>query len=185
MLDMDKFTLHSHDTVLMIIDIQQRLASVMERREQVITNTGILIETANKLEIPIIVTEQYPKGLGKTVDEIRDKLDTDFVYEKITFTACTEEVMSTLELLGRKKVIVSGMETHICVFQTVRELLKSGYTVFVVDDAVCSRTSDNYKTGLALMREMGAVITSTETVFFDLLKQAGTPLYKELSKLIK
>jgi len=93
--------------------------------------------------------------------------------------------MSTLELLGRKKVIVSGMETHICVFQTVRELLKSGYTVFVVDDAVCSRTSDNYKTGLALMREMGAVITSTETVFFDLLKQAGTPLYKELSKLIK
>lgn len=103
MLDMDKFTLHSHDTVLMIIDIQQRLASVMERREQVITNTGILIETANKLEIPIIVTEQYPKGLGKTVDEIRDKLDTDFVYEKITFTACTEEVMSTLELLGRKR----------------------------------------------------------------------------------
>ncbi|MGI6188928.1 MAG: isochorismatase family protein [Clostridiales bacterium] len=182
---MDKFTLHSHEAVLMIIDIQQRLASVMERREQVVKNAGILVDTAQKLGIPTVVTEQYPKGLGKTVDELSGKLDTDYVFEKIAFSACTEEVMSTLERLGRKKIIVTGMETHVCVLQTVRELLSLGYMVFVAEDTVCSRTRENHNTGLSLMRGMGAVITSAETVFFDLLKQAGTPLYKELSKLIK
>jgi nicotinamidase-related amidase len=83
------------------------------------------------------------------------------------------------------KVIIAGMETHVCVFQTVRSLLARGYQVFVVGDAVCSRTKENYLNGLALMSLMGAVITNTETVFFDLIKEAGTPLFKELSQLIK
>ena len=103
MLDMDKFTLHSHEAVLMIIDIQQRLASVMERREQVVKNAGILVDTAQKLGIPTVVTEQYPKGLGKTVDELSGKLDTDYVFEKIAFSACTEEVMSTLNGWDEKR----------------------------------------------------------------------------------
>jgi|LSQX01.1.fsa_nt_gb nicotinamidase-related amidase len=183
--DMDRFALQSHEAVMLIIDIQQRLVPAMARRESVIKNTEILVETAKKLGIPIVVTEQYPKGLGKTVEKIGEKLDTGFVYEKITFSACTQEVMSALERLGRKKVIVTGMETHVCVFQSVRGLLESGYMVFVVEDAVCSRRPRNHKLGLSLMHDMGAVITSTETIFFDLLKQAGTPLFRELSKLIK
>ncbi|MFZ5626520.1 MAG: isochorismatase family protein, partial [Bacillota bacterium] len=87
--------------------------------------------------------------------------------------------------IGRPKIIVTGMEAHVCVFQTVRDLLKIGYNVFVVSDAVCSRSKENYLNALSLMQQMGAVITNTESVFFDLMKEAGTPEFKELSRLIK
>ncbi|MFO7154600.1 MAG: hydrolase [Caldicoprobacter oshimai] len=182
---MDKFELKCEQSVLMIIDIQERLVSVMDQRDQVIHNAKILVSVAQKLRIPVVVTEQYPKGLGKTVKEISDALGAFQAFEKLSFSAYTPEIMSELAKLGRKKVIVSGMETHVCVFQTVRDLLRDGYQVFVVKDAVCSRTLENYQNGLYLMAEMGAVITNTETVLFDLLKKAGTPLFKELSKLVK
>ncbi len=182
---MDKFILNSKDAVLMIIDIQERLVPVMKYGKKVIDNTNILIAVAKDLEIPIIVTEQYPKGLGPTVTELRNNLEGTVAYEKITFTAFTDEVAAELERLGRKKVIVAGMETHVCVFQTVRDLLARGYQVYVVQDAVCSRAKENYKNGISLMANMGAVITNTETVFFDLMKKAGTPEFKKLSKLIK
>ena len=182
---MDKFELKSEQSVLMIIDIQERLVPVMEYRDQVIRNAKILVSAAQKLGVPVIVTEQYPKGLGKTIKEISDVLGAFQAFEKTSFSACTPEVVSGLAKLERKKVIVCGMETHVCVFQTVRDLLRDGYQVFVVKDAVCSRTQENCQNGLYLMSEMGAVITNTETVLFDLLKRAGTPLFKELSKLIK
>src|SRR5690606_37736710 len=107
------------------------------------------------------------------------------VFEKITFSGLTPEVAQALEQTNRKKIIVTGIETHVCVYQTVRDLLKEGYQVFVAEDGVCSRSKANWRNGLSLMAAMGAVITNTETVFFDLMKQAGTPLFKELSKLIK
>ncbi|WP_425801006.1 hydrolase [Desulfitobacterium sp. Sab5] len=182
---MDKFTLNSKEAVLMVIDIQERLVPAMAEGQKVIQNTNTLISVSSKLDIPIVVTEQYPKGLKKTVPEISNNLEGTSVYEKITFSGCTKEVETILNQLGKKKIIMTGMETHVCVFQTVRGLLDQGYQVFVVRDAVCSRTEENYLNGLSLMKEMGAVITNTETVFFDLMKQAGTPLFKELSKLIK
>ncbi len=182
---MDKFTLIKEDTVLMVIDIQDRLVSAMEYGEDVINNTDILISISKDLEIPILATEQYPKGLGNTVERLNCNLDKDFTYEKITFTGCTEKVVANLEELGRKKVIVVGMETHVCVFQTVRDLIDRGYQVFVVGDAVCSRTKENYQNALDLMSTMGAVIMNTEAVCFDLMKEAGTPLFKKISKLIK
>ena len=184
MLDMDKFTLHSHEAVLMIIDIQQRLASVMERREQVVKNAGILVDTAQKLGIPTVVTEQYPKGLGKTVDELSGKLDTDYVFEKIAFSACTEEVMSTLERLGRKKIIVTGMETHVCVLQTVRELLSLGYMVFVAEDTVCSRTRENHIPVYPLCAD-GCCNNFCRNRVFRSVEAGRNPADKELSKLIK
>lgn len=182
---MDKFTLKKEETVLMIIDIQERLAPAMENGKKVIDNTNILIKTAQKLDIPIIGTEQYPKGLGKTVAEIRENVNTELFYEKIAYSAYIEEVKLELKKLGRKKVIITGMETHVCVFQTARDLLDNGYQVFVAEDGVCSRTRENYLNGLSLMDKMGATITNTETIMFDLLKVAGTPIFKELSKLIK
>lgn len=182
---LDKFTLVKEEAVLIIIDIQERLVPVMEHGEEVIRKTNTLISVATDLEIPILVTEQYPKGLGKIVLEVSTNLDKALTYEKTTFSGCTEEVISTLNQLGRKKIIITGMETHVCVFQTVRDLLAHNYQVFVVEDAVCSRTKENYRNALALMSTMGAVITNTETVFFDLIKEAGTPLFKKLSKLIK
>ena len=182
---MDKYVLFGEEVVLMIIDIQERLVSAMKYGEQIIQNTNTIVSLAQKLGVPIIVTEQYPKGLGKTVSDVSNNLNESLTYEKTTFSGCTSEVTSALKGLGRRKIIITGMETHVCVFQTARDLLLQGYQVFVVKDAVCSRTKENYLNGLSLMSSMGALVTNTETVFFDLLKQAGTPLFKELSKLIK
>ena len=182
---MEKFILNQEQAVVMIIDIQERLVPAMIVADDIIHKTNILIAAAKELQLPIITTEQYPKGLGPTVAQIKSHIDPNYIFEKTSFTAYTNQVKSTLKELGRKKIIVTGMETHICVFQTVRDLLFEGYEVFIVSDAICSRTKTNYKNALALMRDMGAVITNTESVLFDLLKEAGTPQFKALSRLIK
>lgn len=182
---MKNYTLNKEEAVLLIIDIQERLTPAMEYGPKVVNNTSVLVSIAKALNIPIIVTEQYPKGLGKTVEEINDKLDGASIYTKMKFSSCTDEVNNALTNLNKKQIIITGMETHVCVYQTVRDLLTMGYDVFVARDAVCSRAKENYKNGLSLMSEMGAVVTNTETIFFDFMKEAGTPLFKDLSKLIK
>jgi len=182
---MNKYYLNKEEAVLVIIDIQEKLVPVMSQGEKVIKNTNVLISTAHNMEIPIIVTEQYPKGLGNTVPQLDVNLEGAMKFDKNTFSGCIEGVLDYLNKTGRKKVIITGMETHVCVFQSVRDLLKQGYYVFVAADAVCSRADENYNNALSLMREMGAVISNTETILFDLLKEAGTPQFKILSKLIK
>lgn len=182
---MDKYILNKDNTILLIIDIQERLAPVMENKEGIISNTNILIETAKQMNMPIIVTEQYPKGIGHTVTEIKDNLVNEKLFEKISFSAYIDDIKDAIKQTGRTKVIITGIETHICVFQTARDLISDGYEVFVSRDAVSSRVKENYINGLHLMKEMGAVITNTESIVFDLLKKAGTPEFKVLSKLIK
>lgn len=181
--------LDRNDTVLLVVDVQERLGAAMpqDRFETLVKNTGILLEAATTLDFPVITTEQYPRGLGPTVAPMREKLrDDEAPVEKICFSCVDENaVTQRLEALGRKQIIVTGMETHVCVFQTVRDLAARGYRPFVVSDATCSRTAENHATGLALMKDAGAVITSTEAAVFDLLKVAGTPEFKHLSKLIK
>lgn len=182
---MDKFTLIQEESALIVIDIQERLVAAMSNAQEVIQNTNTLLSVANKLGIPTIITEQYPKGLGKTVPEIQCNINEVSVYEKVTFSGCTDEVINTLKQSEKKKIIITGMETHVCVFQTVRDLLSHGYQVFVVGDAVCSRTKENSLNSLSQMSAMGAVVSNTETVLFDLLKMAGTQSFRELSKLVK
>lgn len=182
---MDKFTLNREDTVLMVIDIQERLVPVMKYKDQVIDNNKILIRATKELNFPVIATEQYPKGLGRTVPELLDLIEGDNVYAKNSFTAYTNDVKEALKVFGKKNVLITGMETHVCVFQTVRDLINDGYSVFLVKDAVASRTKSNFLNGLDLMKSMGAVITNTETAVFDLLKVSGTPEFKVLSKMIK
>lgn len=182
---MDKYTLHRNESLLFIIDVQERLAPAMKYKDRVVENVNTLIHTANEMDMPILVTEQYPKGLGPTVAEISNGLKEAQVFEKVLFSACTDEVVRALGEEKREKIIVVGMETHVCVLQSVRELLKLNYDVFVVCDAVSSRFEENHRNGLDLMGDMGAVITNTETVLFDLLKRAGTPEFRALSKLIK
>lgn len=183
---MKKYTLNREDTLLFIIDIQDRLVPVMKYGEKVIKNNLILIEASKELQIPVILTEQYPRGLGSTVDEIGEKLDNKVKkFEKLSFTGYTDEVKQALEESGKKKIIITGMETHVCVLQTVRDLIDNGYEVFIVRDGVTSRKKDNFLNALELMKSMGAVIMDTETIIFDLLKTAGTPEFKVLSKLIK
>ena len=183
---MKNHILNREDAVLFIIDIQERLSAVMKDKEEVINNTSILIEACKEMDMPIVITEQYPRGIGPTVDEIKNIINDDVkIFEKTSFTGYTEEVKLALEASNRKKVLITGMETHVCVYQTARDLIANGYEVFIARDAVCSRTKENFLNALDLMKDMGAVITNTETIVFDLLKVAGTPEFKVLSKLIK
>ena len=183
---MDKFLLNKNEAVLVIVDIQERLAAVMSERQKVVDNCLHLIEVSKLLNIPILLNEQYPKGLGPTVSEIREVLLPYQPLEKVTFSCCRgESFPNVLAASGRKKVILAGMETHVCVLQTAIDLLKTGYLVHLAKDATCSRTPDNFTTGAEFMRDAGAVITCTETVLFQLLEKAGTDEFKAISKRIK
>lgn len=183
---MDNFFISKEDSVLVIVDIQERLAVVMSEREKVVSSTLHLIEAARLLSLPIIVTEQYPKGLGPTVNEIREALPSCEPIEKLTFSCCGEpDFMTALESTGKRKLILCGMETHVCVLQTCIGSLRERYVVHAVGDAICSRSKENYKTGIEFMRDAGAVITCTETVLFQLLEKAGTEEFRTIAKRIK
>jgi nicotinamidase-related amidase len=183
---MDRFFLDKDDAVLLIVDIQDRLAAAMKMRDPVVSNTLHLIELSRMMQIPVILTEQYPKGIGPTVPEIRDVLTAYEPIEKLTFSCCDiPPFIGKLRETKRQTTILTGMETHICVLQTCLGLLREGFYVHSVADAQCSRTKENWKVGLEFMRDAGAVITSTETVLFQLLKVAGTEEFKAISKRIK
>ncbi|MBI4682434.1 MAG: hydrolase [Nitrospirae bacterium] len=183
---MDKFTLNKDNCVLLIVDIQDKLAVVMSQKEKVTTNCLHVIEAAKLLSIPVLVTEQYPKGLGQTISEIKEALSEYAPLEKVTFDCCRGDgFLQKIASLRKTQIILAGMETHVCVLQTCLGLLGKGYFVHLVSDAVCSRKKDDYKTGREIMRNAGAVITCTETVLFQLLEKAGTPEFKAISKRIK
>ena len=183
----EKFFLNKNDAVLVVIDVQEKLCRVMDEKvlDRLTANIGILQEAARELGIPVVATEQYVKGLGETLAPLKERLDAPAI-EKMTFSCCGEEPFpNKLKGLGRKQVIVTGMETHVCVLQTVLELLDAGYTVHLVRDAVMSRRKDNWFIGTEMVRAAGAVITSTEAALFQLLKVAGTDEFKKLSKLVR
>jgi hypothetical protein len=174
------------EVVLVIVDIQERLAVVMSERRRVTDNCLHLIEIAKLLDIPIVLNEQYPKGLGPTVSEIRNVLPVYEPVEKMAFSCCGQPaVLEKLSGLRRRKAILCGMETHVCVLQSCIDLIRKGYAVHVVSDAMCSRTGENHGTGIEFMRDTGAVITCTETVLFQLLEKAGTEEFRIISKRIK
>jgi len=183
---MDKFILGKNSAALVIVDIQDKLAAVMNQKVRVTNNCIHLVEAAKLLSIPLIVTEQYPQGLGQTIKEIKEILPSYSPFEKITFDCCRGDgFLEKIASLKRKQIILAGMETHVCVLQTCLSLLKEQYAVHLVGDAVCSRKKDDYLTGRELMRDAGAVITCTETVLFQLLEKAGTPEFKAISKRIR
>lgn len=183
---MENFFLDKDNAILLIIDIQERLAPVMKVRDSVVHNCLHLIELATTYNIPIVVTEQYPKGLGKTVGEILDVLQDYSLIEKLTFSCCEEpSFLSEMKKFGRKSVILTGMETHVCVLQTCIGLLHEGFHVHLVKDAACSRSKENWETSVEFMRDAGAVVTCTETVLFQVLQIAGTEEFKAISKRIK
>lgn len=184
-MSLNQFTLRRNEAVLLIIDIQEGLAAAMAEKNKIIKNTEILIEAASLMNIPVIVTEQYPKGLGNTVKELKERRDLYAKVEKTQFSAYTDALKIPLMNLGRKKIIVTGMETHVCVFQTVRDLLKEGYEVYLVNDGVTSRTKENHTNGIDLMKQMGATIVSTEVALFDLLKDSKAAEFKAVSSMIK
>ena len=170
---------------LLVVDIQERLCSAMEPQalERVLNRTGAAIEGAKVLQFPIFVTEQYPKGLGPTHSLVKMRLGKYSAVEKLEFSACVPDVASRLG--ERKQVILIGMETHVCVFQTVRDLVDKGFTPFLCADAVMSRHTEDRRVGLELCREAGAHIVTVEAALFDLLGCAGTPEFKKVSAAVR
>jgi nicotinamidase-related amidase len=175
----------SEDTGLVVIDFQEKLVRAMPNREQATKNANILVAAASQFDMPIFVTEQYPQGLGPTIGAIRPHMKNEVVIEKNTFSAYTSEFSDAVAGSKRRTFLVFGIEAHVCVLQTVRDLLAQGYEVQVVHDALCSRSKHNFKVGVRTMADMGAYITTTEIAVFDLLKESGTPAFKFLSPLIK
>lgn len=184
---LNKFLLDRKSAVLVVIDVQEKLCKAMDEQvlEQLCKNINILQETAATLGIPQIATEQYVKGLGETLPQLKEKLPEPAI-EKLTFSCCGEQPFpEKLRQLGKTQVIVVGMETHVCVLQTVLQLLEAGYHVHLVSDAVMSRKHENWLVGIEIAAAAGAVVTSTEAALFQLLRVAGSEEFKKLSKLVR
>jgi nicotinamidase-related amidase len=184
----DTFFLDRDKAVLVVIDVQEKLCLAMDHKvlHALTKNIGILLETAGELGVPVLVTEQYVKGLGATLPELKEKAVAAPCYEKMAFSCCgSAEFIEKLKALERPQVIITGMETHVCVLQTVIELRDAGFDVHLVKDAVMSRSKKNWQTAIEAMTMTGAVPTCTESVLFQLLKVAGTDEFKKLSKLVR
>lgn len=175
------------DSVLVVIDVQRRLVDAMPTgtRERVIDQIDVLLTAIQALNIPAVVTEQYPKGLGKTEPRLMEKLKSAPLHEKTCFS-CAQAVgfLDTLHKFQRQQIILVGMETHICILQTALDLQSQGYQVFVVEDGVSSRTKPNQYNALQRMRQAGVVVTNTESVLFEWLGEASHPEFKGLATLI-
>ncbi len=182
--------LNREDAVLVVVDVQERLVPAIhaELYPASLRNMKIMIEAAAALGLPIIVTEQYPKGLGRTVGDIREALSgkDHRLVEKTSFSCARDEgFLAAVSAAGRRQIVIVGMETHVCVYQTSVDLARAGYSVFVLDDAVSSRFLHNYRSGLQALRDGGCTVFSTETAVFQLLKAAATPEFRKVAPLIK
>lgn len=178
--------LNRNKTALIIIDIQERLARVMNKRETVVGNTVKLIRGFKILNAPVFYTEQYPKGLGGTDPAILQHLDFIEPFVKAGFSVCSsEEFLQKINMTGVNQLVLAGMETHVCVLQSALDFLQAGFQVYVAADCVCSRKEFDYATALKRLTQKGVTITSTETVLFELMQEAGSDKFKSISQIIK
>lgn len=177
-------TLNAQTTALLLIDVQERINGVMADQSH-LPRQEVLVEAFAVLELPVVTTEQYPKGLGATLPNLADRLPSPAV-EKMTFSCARQpEAMAAIEATGKKQIVVTGIETHVCVLQTALDLLEKGYEVHVPHDAVNSRRAPDKEWALHRMLAGGAVITTTESALFELLERCGTDQFKTVSKLIR
>jgi nicotinamidase-related amidase len=179
-----QFRLKVEDTALLVVDIQEKLLPKIMQSGEVLRNASFLVNAAKVLGVPVIATEQYPKGLGPTVEPIRGLLTT--VWEKKTFSAVAEGgALDFLKSDARIKVVVVGIEAHICVMQTVLDLLNQGFHVFVCVDAVSSRYAIDVKIALKRMQQAGAILVTAETCVYEWLETAANPAFKEISGMVQ
>jgi nicotinamidase-related amidase len=176
-----------NETALVVIDVQGRLAQLMSQKETLFDNLQKMIKGAQVLDLPIIWNEQLPEKLGPTTPEIAQLLtNSTQAIAKSSFSCCgNPPFMEALKKTNRKQVLLTGIEAHVCVYQTCRDLLDLGYEVQVIADAVSSRAAENRQIGLERMKEAGATITSTEMSLFELLRVAEGPQFKEITKILK
>lgn len=183
--------LEPSSSLLLVVDVQERLAAAMPQNalDRLVQNACILLDAARLLGVRVVATEQYPKGLGKMVPAIAEKLAALSVtpIEKLDFSALDDvRVAQAIVTPSRpRSIIVIGMEAHVCVFQTTRDLASRGHATYVVDDAVSSRREENRIAGLVLAERAGAIRTVTETIVFDWVRRAEGDTFKAISKLVR
>lgn len=171
---------------LVVVDIQERLLPSIHEKERVVANAVRLVKSAAIMGLQIVVTEQYRKGIGATVPEVAAAVPGFAPMEKMTFSSCgAEGFVSALETKSIRDVILCGIEAHVCVTQTCLDLLAKSFRVFVVADAISSRTAENHRIGVERMRDAGAAIVSTEMILFELLGRAGTDEFKRFLPLVR
>lgn len=181
--------MHTHlmsatDTGLLVIDMQEKLLPAIPGAAAITRNIAFLLEVARMLRLTVVATEQYPKGLGATVPELAEQLPQR--YDKTAFSCCAvPEVTATFQREARPKLLLAGIEAHVCVLHTALELVAEGFRVFVAADAVGSRYPVDFKYALRRMEQAGIVLTTTETAAFELVGGAGTPEFKTLSKMVQ
>jgi Amidases related to nicotinamidase len=170
----------------LIIDIQERLLPHMFEKETILANNEILIKGLQILDVPVLISEQYPKGLGVTVEPLKALFDTFQPFEKVTFSCCDDKAIeAVLRQTSKKYVVISGIEAHVCVLQTALDLLQNGFIPVVVEDCVSSRKANDKKIALARIQKAGGIITTCESILFELTRAAGTDAFKAISKLVK
>ncbi|MBN2713628.1 MAG: hydrolase [Planctomycetes bacterium] len=184
---MDNETLlKREDALFIVVDIQEKLLPAISNGEEVLANSTRLVKCASHLHLPMIVSEQYPKGLGPTTAELEPLLASATRVEKMSFScAGCDEFMNVIDDLDCDQAVIFGIETHVCVLQTALDLMEQGVQVHVVADAVGSRKDENRKIALDRIRQAGGIITCTESVLFELLRVAGTSEFKAISQLIR
>ncbi|MFQ5976619.1 MAG: isochorismatase family protein [Candidatus Heimdallarchaeota archaeon] len=182
----ERQALEPNDSVLILIDPQEKLMPFVKNHQQVTNNMVLLIETAKLLNLPIVATKQYSKGLGNIVPPIKDSIReyAHFIHDKLSFDCFQSDAFADA-LMGFRTILVAGIEAHICVTQTVLSALRADYVVHVASDAVSSRTELDWKIGLNRMERAGAIRSSSEMITYELLKEAGTPEFKKLLPLLR
>ena len=173
------------NTVLLVVDVQDRLLSAIEGAEACVASIRKMVAAARVLEVPVLATEQYPAGLGRTCAAVQEALGETPILEKMRFSACIEPVVQRLRELDRPNIIVTGVEAHVCVQQSVLDLLGLGYTPFLCADAVGSRRDLDRDIALQRMRQAGAIVTTIESVIFELTNEAGTERFKQVLRIVK
>ena len=178
--------IRASESALIVIDMQERLVPAMQAPARTIQNTRLLLRAASRNAVPVMLTEQYPQGLGATVPAIRSAAEAAPIFPKVHFS-CMEDTKFErhFKSLGRKQAVVAGMEAHICVMQTAASMVEEGYEVFVVSDATASRTAESERACLRRLSASGISIVTTEMVVFEWLGQAGTPAFREMLPLIR
>jgi len=175
-----------NNTVGLIIDMQEKLYPYIHDHEQLTKNTGILVEGLKAMEIEILGTEQYTKGLGFTISPIKKLVPELEFIEKQAFSCCDEpSFFEKLSFLSPRNVIIAGIETHVCVMQTAIDLIENGFVPIIVEDCVSSRRLNDKNIAIERMRAEGAIITTYESILFELLQYSGSETFKKISKLVK
>lgn len=178
--------LKREQSAVLVVDLQERLVPAMADSQSLLKMSGRLLEAAGKLGVPSACTEQYPKGLGKTLEPVCAMISCKEIRPKMHFSSCRAEgLLEELHGLGRRQVVVVGIEAHVCVQQTVLDLLESDFEAFVCVDCVSSRRVLDREVAFKRMRQAGAVLTTAEAAIFEWLEQADVPQFKEISRLVR